>query len=44
MQPFGGVRGIYGVEYEFDMETPYESSVVYIYETDNYYLVDIEWI
>ena len=37
-------QGGYGVEYEFDMETPYESSVVYIYETDNYYLVDIEWI
>lgn len=37
-------QGGYGVEYEFDMEIPYESSIVYIYETDNYYLVDIEWI
>ena len=37
-------QGGYGVEYEFDMETPYESNVVYIYETDDYYLVDIEWI
>ena len=28
---------------EWDMETPYESEVMYIYETDKIPLVDVEW-
>ena len=32
-----------GAKTEWDEETPYESGVVYIYETDKVALVDIEW-
>ncbi len=38
------MQGGYAVEYEFDMEIPYESNVVYVYETNDYFLVEVEWI